>query len=91
MYVFIIYCLLLVITISTTFDNQDQHVKVDPIKNVFNVEKHGLKQPCCGNSFESDGHSVKKYPEVIIFLMLNLIYTLVINKINRYIDINRCL
>lgn len=65
---FILYWLLLVITITATFEKKYQIklFKDSSSKNINNINKHAPEGPCGGHCINSNSHQIKNYPEVII-------------------------
>uniref|UniRef100_A0A2S2NK92 Platelet-derived growth factor subunit B n=1 Tax=Schizaphis graminum TaxID=13262 RepID=A0A2S2NK92_SCHGA len=71
---FIIYCLLLLITITATFDKKYQFKQFkDPSnENIFNINEHGSERPCDGHIIESNSYQIKNYPEIPLDIIMEL-------------------
>lgn len=67
---FILYWLLLLITITATFDKKYQfkQFKDSSSKNFHDINEHGTERLCDGRIIESNSRQIKNYPkpEVII-------------------------
>jgi len=66
----ILYWLLLLITITATFDkkNQIKFSKDSSTFNINNIDKYGPEELCNGHSINSNSHQIKKYSKVIILI-----------------------
>jgi len=64
-HIFILYWLLLVITISATFDKKYQIELSKDSSNKNNINKYGPEViPCGGYKINPNSHQIKKYPKV---------------------------
>ncbi|XP_027851555.1 vascular endothelial growth factor A-like [Aphis gossypii] len=64
-YTYILYWLLLLITITATFDKKYQFklFKDSYSKNIHDINEHGTERLCDGRTIESNSHQIKNYPK----------------------------
>ncbi|NP_001280425.1 uncharacterized protein LOC100568518 precursor [Acyrthosiphon pisum] len=68
---FILYWLLLVITITATFDKKYQ-IKLLKDSSSKNINKHAPEGPCGGHCINSNYHRIKNYPEIPLDVIMEL-------------------
>lgn len=64
-YTYILYWLLLLITITATFDKKYQFklFKDSYSKNIHDINEYGTKRLCDGRIIESSSQQIKNYPK----------------------------